>query len=84
MNDLNEVIGEIKQTRDELRVRAHLLKSETKDKMHELEAKWQHLYGEISPTMKATKLALKDIGAANQLLLSEIREGYQRIRKTLH
>lgn len=83
MNDLNDVINEVKQIRDELRVRAHLLKSETKDKYHELEGKWDHLYGEISPTMKATKGALKDVGAANQLLLEELRQGFKRIRKTL-
>ncbi len=84
MNDLNDVINEVKQTRDELRVRAHLLKSETKDKFNELEHKWQHFYGEFSPTVRATKSALVDIGAANRLLLEEIKEGYRKIRESLH
>ena len=84
MNDFNDLVGELKQTRDELRVRAHLFKAEVKERWDELELKWEHLGNEVSPTVKATKMALSNINEANKLVLSEIKEGYQKIRKSMH
>ena len=80
---LEELIGKLKQERDELRVQMHLAKAEAKDEWQELEKKWEILENKLAALKRETKDASKDIGAALGVLSEEIANAYRRIRKTL-
>jgi len=80
---LEELIGKLKQERDELRVQMHLAKAEAKDEWQELEKKWEELENKLAALKRETKDASKDIGAALGLLSKEIASAYKRIRKKL-
>lgn len=85
MADLDDLIEELKQKRDELRVQVNLASREVKDEWEELEEKM----GEFSD--KARELAgdadLKatgeGIGNALSQLGNELKLGYERIRDAI-
>lgn len=84
-----ETIEDIKRMRDEIKLKSHLLKMDTKKRWEELEQNWQKLSAEYDPKKKVhTKEAMKrtseDIRSAGKLLLEEIRDGYKRISESLN
>ena len=81
---LEELIGKLKQERDELRVQIHLAKAEAKDEWEELERKWEVVENKLAALKRETKDASKDIGAALGVLSEEIANAYKRIRKKLN
>jgi len=86
MNDqeqtkLDELIEELKQGRDELKVQIHLAKSEATDLWHETEDKWQHLRSQLDKIENGTGDISKDVGAAAILAAEEIKRGYERLRQ---
>ncbi len=84
MRNSREIYDELKKTRDELRVQAHLFKAEAKDQWEELEEKWNEARRDMAPALKAAKEASGNVGEANRLLLNEIKEGYKKIRERMH
>jgi hypothetical protein len=81
--DVNEILDELRTTRDELRVQMHLAGAEARDEWEVLEKKWQHLRTRAGQVGEATGEAAEDIGGALELVGEELRKGYRRIRKTL-
>jgi SMC interacting uncharacterized protein involved in chromosome segregation len=86
MNDqeqtkLDELIEELRQVRDELKVQVHLAKAEATDLWHETEAKWQHLRSQLDKIENGAGDAAKDVGAAAMLAAEEIKNGYERLRQ---
>ncbi len=67
---LQHELDSLKQTRDELRVKLHLGSQDAKDAWDKLERKWL----ELEDNSK--------VGDAAKVLVSEIREGYQRFVTT--
>jgi hypothetical protein len=85
MDDFDDLIEELKQRRDELRVQMDLASREAKDEWQELEAKMEEF------TTKARNFAedaqVKETGAgigeALGQLGGEIKKGYERLRKAI-
>jgi len=85
MDDFNELIADLKQKRDELRVQMNLASRELKDEWAELEEKMDEF------TDKAKRFAddadVKEtgsgIGDAVGQLGKEIKQGYERLWKAL-
>ena len=85
MSEFDDLIDELKQKRDELRVQINLASMEARDEWQELEAKMEEL------TTKAKDLAdeagLSDtgesVGKALGDLGREIKLGYERIYKAI-
>ena len=85
MSDLDEVLEQLKQKRDELRVQMHLASKEIQDEWEDLEEKMEDF------SAKAKKFAedaeLKETGAGLGGALGqvghEIKAGYDRIRDAL-
>ena len=73
----NELLGILKQRRDELSVQLHLGKAETKDLWQQTEQKWRHLRHQLENIDDDTGDATKDVGAAAMLMAEEIRRGYE-------
>jgi uncharacterized protein (DUF3084 family) len=80
---LEKVVAELKQQRDELRVRAHLMAQEARDEWDELEKKWEHAQSRLERFGDEAEKASKEVASALKLVFGELKEGYARIKKAL-
>lgn len=78
-----EIIGKLRQERDEIRLKMHLAKAEIRDEWETLEGKWEHLEGRMAGVADETREAGKGIGAAFGIVTDELGEAYRRIRSKL-
>ncbi|MFA5938729.1 MAG: hypothetical protein WC809_05175 [Sinimarinibacterium sp.] len=69
--------------RDELGLKAHLLKAEMKDLWQQLEDKWGVLTVALSSAENAGAGALHESEVAIGLLVDTLRKGYENVRKAL-
>jgi len=78
MNRFDDLIADLQQKRDELRVQIHLASKDIQDDWEELEDKMEDI---------AEKAGLEEtsegIGDAIELLGDELKNGYQRIRDAI-
>jgi SMC interacting uncharacterized protein involved in chromosome segregation len=77
----DKTIRELKQQRDELRVKMSLAKLEATDEWREIEDKLHKLEAKAKEVGGATADASKDVGAAARLLGEEIRKGLKAVAK---
>ena len=80
---LNKMVESLRQERDELRVRAHLLKAELRDEWDDVEKKWDHVESRLEHVAKGAKDSGEDIGAALSQVGEEIARAYRRMRDSL-
>lgn len=80
---LQEALSDLERERDELKVRIHLAKQEAKDELADLEAKLAELKFRAGAAGGEAKSAMGDIGDAAGKLAAEIKQGFDRVRKTL-
>lgn len=78
MSDLDRLLDDLKQKRDELRVQMHLASKEAQDEWDELEEKMQKLKADadLEETGEGLSKALVQLG-------SEIKLGYKRVLKAV-
>ena len=83
MSERMHWMSEIKslgQLRDELRLKAHLLRADLKGDMERLETQWQRLNRELEPVKDAAAESAKELGSSTKQLFTSLRHGYERIR----
>jgi len=85
MSDFNEVIDDLKQKRDELRVQMHLASKEIRDEWEELEEKMEDFSRKAKQFAEDAKLRETGAGIGDALgkLGGELKHGYQRIREAM-
>ena len=85
MDDFNELIEDLKQKRDELRVQMNLASKELKDEWDELEEKTEDFMRKVKGFTDDAefKETGEGIGEALGQLGSEIKKGYERLRKAV-
>ena len=78
MSDFDDLIDDLKQKRDELRVQINLASREIKDEWEDLEGRSRDFLAraEIARTGEGLSDALGEVG-------EELKKGYQRIRKAI-
>jgi len=78
MTDFDDIVDELKQKRDELRVQIHLASKEAQEEWNELEGKMEHLTSKASlgETGEGVGKALGQLG-------QELKLGYERIRDAI-
>lgn len=81
----NEVLQDLERQRDELKVRLHLARAEARDEWErlKLDEKIATLRQRADAAGVEARGAMKDIGTAAEKLADEVREGLDRVRKTL-
>jgi SMC interacting uncharacterized protein involved in chromosome segregation len=83
MNDarewIDELVDELKEERDKLRVRVHLAKMEASEEWEDIEEKFEKLESKARAVRKATADSAEDVGAAVKLLGREIKDGFKHI-----
>ena len=85
MTDFDDVIEELKQKRDELRVQINLASKEIKDEWNDLEEKMEDFSGKAKQFSDDAKLKEtgEGIGDAFSQLSGELKRGYERIRDAI-
>jgi len=85
MSDFDELIEELKQKRDELRVQMHLASKEIQDEWEDLEDKMEDFSGKARQFSEDAKLRETGAGIGDALgqLGGELKRGYQRIRDAM-
>ncbi len=74
---------EMRATRDEIRVRLHLAKMDARDQWDQVEKLWDPAEAKLKELAHAAKEATEDIAEATQLVLNEMRDGYNKLRNLL-
>lgn len=80
---LEQELEKLKVRRDELRVQLDLGKMDLRDTWEETEARWHKLEAHLGQLKREGSDALDDVGEAAELLLGEIKEGFNRLRTLL-
>ena len=80
---MDRLADELRQQRDELRLKLHLAKAEARDEFERLEKRWDHVRGRLGVIAKEAGAASKDVAVATLQLLREIKAGYQRVRELI-
>ena len=85
MADFDELLDELKQKRDELRVQMHLASKEVKEEWEDLEEKMDKFTGQAKKFADDAKLKETGSGLGEALgkLGQEIKLGYERIRDAI-
>ncbi|MDH3439146.1 MAG: hypothetical protein OEM63_00230 [Gammaproteobacteria bacterium] len=85
MADIDEMIEDLKQKRDELRVQIHLASKEVQEEWDELEKKMDHFSGQAKRFADEAKLKDTGSGLGDALgkLGHELKLGYERIRDAI-
>ena len=81
--DLEKLAESLKQQRDELQLKMHLLNLEAREEWEKAEQNWQHFQSKAEELGRAGAEASKDVGTAVKLLGEELRHAYERVRKSL-
>ncbi len=80
---IEKLLEQVRQERDELRVRAHLAKAELSEEWEKIEAGLGNLEAKAKELKQATAEAAGEIAPAAQLLAEQVRKGFETIRKHL-
>ena len=80
---LHDLLEQLKQERDQLRVRTHLLKADLKQEWEDVELKWQSVELKLQNLRTSVHESSEDIGVATNLLVDEITNAYRRFRNAI-
>ncbi len=85
MADIDKIVEELKQKRDEIRVQINLASKEVKDEWEELEEKMEEFSGKAKQFADDAELKKTGAGIGDALgqLGGELKQGYDRIRDAL-
>ena len=75
----DELVTELQQLRDELRLQIHLGSKEAQDEYRKVEQKWDELMQEGQPLAEAVSDTASNVGAAVELAANELKQGYKKI-----
>ncbi|MEB2283779.1 MAG: hypothetical protein B6D46_16035 [Polyangiaceae bacterium UTPRO1] len=81
--DLETIVQELRQQRDEIRVRLHLARADARDEFERLEKQWEHARAKLGVIGEEAGKAAGEVGAALRLALEELRQGYRKVRDLL-
>ena len=79
MNDVSSV----RQMRDELLLKAHLLRADLRDQLDRLEHDFKTLERDLRPVGDAVGATVKELDTSTRNLLKTLRVGYERIRDAI-
>ena len=85
MTDINSLLEELKQKRDELRVQMHLASKDIKEEWEELEEKMEEFSGKAKQVADDAKLRETGEGLGDALgkVGHELKLGYERLKKAM-
>jgi hypothetical protein len=78
MSDFDKLTEELKQNYDELKLKVHLGSKDAQDEWTELQGRWNHFESQAN-----LKKSREDLGDAVEILGSELKDAFNRIRKAI-
>lgn len=81
---VEKMIQDLTRQRDELKLNLHLGTQEAKEQWDKLEDKLYQLKQRLEPTKQAAEESASSVWDAVRLLGGEIKEGFDKIRKSLN
>lgn len=80
---IEQELDTLRTLRDELKVRAHLGRAEVRDLWEEGEKRFRKLEAALDQKRKQAREPIEQIEEAAELLIEEIKHGYDRLRKLI-
>jgi predicted nucleic acid-binding Zn-ribbon protein len=80
---LGDEMDSLRQLRDELRVQAELGRAELREFWGDLERRWYRLEGRLELARESAREDSQNVREAARLLVGELRESYEHLRKRL-
>jgi len=80
---LHDLLHQLKQERDQLRVRTHLLKADLKQEWEEVELKWQNVEIKLQHLRTSVQDSSEGVAVATNLVVDEIANAYKRFRNAI-
>jgi len=81
--EYRQLAADLKTQRDEIKVRAHLLRMEAAEEWQAVEQKYEQLRGKLKKASEAAGASTEGVKAAVDLLAAEIKASFRRIKKSL-
>lgn len=81
--DFEQFFGGLKQQRDELKLKLHLLKADVRDEWEKADKKWKQLRKKMEQFRSEAKKAARNPDKAIENLAKELKEKYEQIRQHL-
>lgn len=81
--DFASLLEQVRQQRDELRVKIHLAGMEMRDEWEDLERQWEHLIAKRKQVNSVASDAVHEVNHAAVELAREIKKAYLKIKKVL-
>jgi len=78
---LDVMKASIEQLRDEIKLKAHLGKTEAVEEFEKLEKRWDSFLVQCKPVAEEAGKTAENAGTALGLVADELKAGYERIRK---
>lgn len=78
-----ETLKDLEQKRDELRVQAHLARTEAKEELAKLEARVDELKARADKAGDQAQDAMEDVARKANIIASEMKESLARIKEKL-
>lgn len=78
-----QALVELERERDELKLKIHLAKADSRDELDKLDQKLATFRQRAQAAGSEAKDAMGDIGEAAKSLIAELKAGFERVRKTL-
>lgn len=78
MPDFSNLVEDLKRTRDEIKLKIHLGSKDLQTEWSEIEKRWETFESKAELERSA-----KDVGDALQILGSELKDAFHRVRKAL-
>lgn len=80
---LKELIETLERARDELALKIHLGGKEARDEWNRQEQRLEELRRQVRPYSEALGKTAENVGAAAELAVGELSDGYRKIRELL-
>jgi len=80
---MQEILANLERERDELKLRIHLARADGRDELVRMEQRLADLRLRAQAAGDEARDVADDVGQTARKLADEIREGFDRIRKTL-
>ncbi len=81
--ELAQISEQLKQERDEIKLKVHLASMEAKDEWEQAETTWAGLKDNLDDIVDETKETTEELLASAKVIADELGQTYERIKKRL-
>ncbi|MBI4754989.1 MAG: hypothetical protein HY778_06105 [Betaproteobacteria bacterium] len=82
-SQIDKLFDDLRQQRDELKLKIHLAQADARDEWEALETKWEQMKPRIEAAGEEAAKASRNVLSGLEIIGEEIRAGYHRIRERL-